>query len=285
MNNMNIMNNLYQGLGYEQQAMGQFWKMGYEAFKFNADFGFDILVHNLQRCFAKVDSSKENYYFQVKSRQCKADGFGFKQTNDGLVRVLYAQLDFKKEYLQKILQEDNSFLLCYLYDPTKPKLDSIITSFWLNSKNLKWIFEQKKYFDEYNEKYYLTLQVLYNANLKHLTEIIKHQAVEKLGLEESAEIRNSISTLNTKAHIINHQFTPVVNVLPNNENKDNVNMYILNEEFFDLTLFKQASYSDFNENPFTVKKYVEFEADSELIDQLRDYAMTDISYEVSNIYL
>lgn len=282
---MNNMNNLYQGLGYEQQAIGQFWKLGYEAFKFNADFGFDILVHNLQRRLAEVDSSKENYYFQVKSRQCKNEGFGFKQTNDGLVRVLYAQLDFKKEYLQKILQEDNSFLLCYLYDPTKSKLDSIITSFWLNSKNIKWIFEQKKYFYEYKEKYYLTLQVLYNANLNHLIEIIKHQVVEQLGIEESAEIRNSISTLNTKAHIINHQFNPVVNVLPNNENKDNVNMYILNEDFFDLTLFKKPFYSDFNENPFTVKKYVEFEADPELVEQLRDYAMTDISYEISNIYL
>ena len=37
---------LYFGLGYEYHAIGHFWRLGYEAFKIDADYGFDLLVYN-----------------------------------------------------------------------------------------------------------------------------------------------------------------------------------------------------------------------------------------------
>lgn len=277
------MDNLYLGLGYEQQAIGDFWKMGFEAFKFNADFGFDILVHNLQRCISKKDSKKENYYFQVKSRQCKDDGFSFQQTNEGLIRVLRAQLDFKEVYLRRILEEPNSFLLCYLYNPNLAKPDAIITYFWLSSKNIKWIFDQEKFFYKFEDKYFLSIQVLYNAELSHIPTLIDGEAVSQLGYAKSQEIRNLTSELRTKGHIVNHQFETVINVLPNKQNSDSSNMYTIRDEFFKLDDFKSPFGPDFNEDPFLLKKYKDFRADDALVEKLQDYVMEEINYEVNNM--
>ncbi|WP_346878912.1 MULTISPECIES: hypothetical protein [unclassified Clostridium] len=286
MDNTNIKDyvNLYMGLGYEQQAIGQFWKMGFEAMKLNADLGFDILIHNLRTRIRNRNEDMKNYYFQVKSRQCREFDFGFIQTNEGEVQVKSVYLDIEDKYLKLLLDEPKAYLLCYFYDPKHPIQDSIITSFWLNSSNLNWIINNGKFHWKAKGKTWLTFKIFYNADLRHNLDLLRHGIVDKIGHDESKELLDLINELYVKSHIVNHQFDKKVVLLENNKNEDKVKFYILKEQYFDISKFTDADYYDFDNNPLDIIKRKELDVDDELMQKLQDCVSKDICNEAMGIF-
>lgn len=128
------MTNLYSGLGYEYYTASLLWRMGFEAYKVDADFGFDIMVNNQKQRSYGLKSERECFLFQVKSR--KVFEFTDKITKAGARKRSQQSFEFRKEDFEMLLKEENAYLVCHFIDATQ-EVESVIASFWLNNYQLK----------------------------------------------------------------------------------------------------------------------------------------------------
>ncbi|MGL4873278.1 MAG: hypothetical protein ACRC30_01330 [Clostridium sp.] len=143
---------LYSGLGYEYYTASLLWGMGFEAYKMEADFGFDIMAYNQKNRSFENDSESKPYLFQVKMRReyktIEVDSGG------GIRRISEQKFTFGKEDFERLRKEKNSYMVCYFVEATD-KIERIIGSFWLNNYQIKWLHQienEWKCFEEHNDK-------------------------------------------------------------------------------------------------------------------------------------
>lgn len=167
---------LYMGLGYEYHAAGHFWRLNHEAFKIDADFGFDLLVYNQGERTHKEVKESHPYLVQVKA----ANVYKWEELDRraGSRSVSRVQFKLNRQHYNNLIKEKNSYLICYFVDREKSgKEDKIISYFWLSNKHLKYLHEGKNKNDSNNpwkwfrecsydkDKIYLEACVHVQANL------------------------------------------------------------------------------------------------------------------------
>lgn len=136
------MSYLYSGLGYEYYTAGLLWQMGFEAYKIDADFGFDIMSYNLKERSFKTVSDSKPYFFQVKARRIYK--FDKENTGAGMRRTSIQKFQFRKDDFYRLLKEEKSYLVCYFIDSTSEN-ENIIGSFWLNNNQLNKLWDGEDY--------------------------------------------------------------------------------------------------------------------------------------------
>lgn len=138
MRNAKTMSYLYSGLGYEYYTASLLWRMGYEAYKMDADFGFDVMAYNQKDRSFNGDRKKTPYLFQVKMRRIYE--FETKISDAGKRFISRQNFEFNKEDFERLLGEENAYLVCFFVDATGDK-EKIVGSFWLNNYQIKSLYE------------------------------------------------------------------------------------------------------------------------------------------------
>lgn len=159
-------NNLYMGLAYEHYTVAALWSMGYEAFKIDADFGFDILAYNQkERTFSDgKERDLSPYVFQVKSRHIK--DWETKEQMSGERKTTRVEIKIKKEYWRRMLEEEKSYLVCYFVEEKKGAMDEIFGILWLSSYQLNRLEEHFFGCDDKDENVVVKLEISSNAGTK-----------------------------------------------------------------------------------------------------------------------
>lgn len=134
--------NLLFSLGYENAKI-KFMKLGYKVIKIETDFGFNLLVTDEKKTSTRL-IDKNYSVLQVKVGRLNE----YKYNEQGSRR--YGTVDFiiSKTHLENLINEQNSFMLCYIIDEENYE---IIGYFWLNNSHLKYLNNEKN--PKYNSKW------------------------------------------------------------------------------------------------------------------------------------
>lgn len=172
-------NNLYMGLAYEHYTVVALWSMGYEAFKIDADFGFDILAYNQkERTFSNGKGRDLSpYVFQVKSRHVK--GWETKEQLAGERKSTQVEFRIRKEYWKRMLEEDKSYLVCYFVEEKKDAMDEICGILWLSSYQLNRLEEYFFACDEEDRNVVVKLEINTSAGTKGRCQEFMKEIEEK----------------------------------------------------------------------------------------------------------
>lgn len=171
--NKNTVQNLYRGLGYEYYTASKLWQMGLEAYKMDADFGFDIFAFN-QREKTFDEALEKKYFFQVKTRIIT--DFKSEKGSAGLRKTATTEFYIKKEDFDRLLKEPNAILVCYLVDGTK-EIRKHVGEFWLDNNYLKKLNETNEVFFERPEDNKITFKIMYQS-----TADMKERLISKLSI-------------------------------------------------------------------------------------------------------
>lgn len=211
---MAFIDNLYFGLGYEYHAAGHLWRLGMEAYKMDADFGFDLLAYNqAQRTFKSTIESKP-YLFQVKAARV----YEWKKYESGGGERAFSEVRFflNKEHLETLVKEPNSYAIFYIVDKKENEVEEIVSYFWLSNEHLQFLYNDGwKWFTpdpkEPEKKMNLTVRVnsaanpknILNANLENLLTKIQNITVEDKK-NEMIQIHNELNKWLDKAELKNN---------------------------------------------------------------------------------
>lgn len=267
---MNI-DNLFFGSGYENHAKGQLTKMGYEAFKMEADFGFDLLVTNNAKKNFKGKINKDYCVFQVKA------GVVYNWENyeqaSSTRRKGIAEFYFSNEHLYNLLNEKNAFLLCYIVDPME--CDSIIGHFWLNNSHLKYLMDQKnpKYSSKWlwfnqTKKDYLTLRIKivleenieeqYKKILINFKDLLENKLdLNSFQQQQLSKIHTSLLNIINKSAIINQNQNSKIELCASTKKSGEFGSSLsIKNELLDLHNFTNNKYIN---SPFTYYRGPQYE--------------------------
>lgn len=153
---------LYSGLGVEYFVIAQLFAMGYEAFKMPADFGFDIMVYNQrERSFQDCPGQspqvdQKSKALQIKSRLIFPNEYQTTNTDAGLRKVVVKDFELKKSELEKLLKEENAFLICCFREKNNSGF-TVVGYFWLSNTHLKQLKESGyiRYCEDRTDKVYI----------------------------------------------------------------------------------------------------------------------------------
>lgn len=215
--NKNTIQNLYRGLGYEYYTASKLWQMGLEAYKMDADFGFDIFAFN-QREKTFNEALEKKYLFQIKTRIITE--FKNENTTAGLRKTATTEFFIKKEQFEWLLKEPNAILVCYLVDGSEAGKRKYLAEFWLDNNYLTYL-NNNNYFLENKEEKKIIFKVRYQsiATLKDELTSKLSELIIKTDTSEYKEICNELQTIKSlikKSSI-------------ENENS-NINFYLISED-------------------------------------------------------
>ena len=208
----NYLTDLYFGLGYEYHAIGHFWRLGYEAFKINADYGYDLLVHNQKMRDEGAVKESRPCLVQVKAAHVKKGDWDSSKSNAGKRQKANAKFYFKEQHLDKLLENQNAYLLCYFVDSEGD--ESVLSYFWLSAHHLKqlrdghdgtnekagcqWFLPEK----EHPKKVYLSATICRPATLENEYETCMNQ-LKKWDDEEHQKLIDLFNYYLEKTQLLN----------------------------------------------------------------------------------
>lgn len=226
----NSIENLYRGLGHEYYTASKLWQMGFEAYKMDADFGFDIFAFNERgKIFNKLPEKK--YFFQVKSKMLQhfntenRDGAGDRN-------VATTKIFIKKDDLERLLKEENAILICHLTDKNR----NYLANFWMDNKALTILYENG-FFHKTNTKDNIALHIEYRseADSKNYLNSKIENLLKITNTTEQQEIYNQLKNIKTwidKSTSINQKSNINIRLYYNNENSLFVNGFYTKFENF-----------------------------------------------------
>jgi hypothetical protein len=253
--------NLYFGLGYENHAKGQLMRLGYEAFKMEADFGFDLLVTNQAKKTFKNITEGDFYVFQVKAGRVydwKEHDGSYAGTRKEGTACFY----LSKEHLEKLISEPKSYLLCYIVDGNNN--DMMVGYFWLNNSQLNYLQQGKNpsygsswtWFHEKNGYYFLKARIVleaklneqYNRELQKLKDLINdHFNRGTKEYKSFKDVHDRLEYLLNKSDITNKNSSSRIELFASTKNSGEFgSTRILKEEQLELSKFINSKDS----NPF-----------------------------------
>ncbi len=139
---MEFFDRLYKGFEAEHFVAGKLFSAGYEAFKFPADFGFDLMVTNQRE--QSIGPHPEGrlveppFAVQVKSRALKSTDFRMAGSGRDEAHV---SISIKKESLD-LLCTERSFLVVVLFvEGDARRFEDRAIHFWFRSDHIKALRE------------------------------------------------------------------------------------------------------------------------------------------------
>jgi hypothetical protein len=134
---------LYSGLGYEYYTASQLWRMGYEAYKMDADFGFDIMAYNQREQSFSNNGVSSPYLFQVKMRRIYEADLKKESTAAGERTEATTEFSFNTDDFMRLLAEERAYIVCYFVGATFVDVETILGCFWMNHQQLNNLWEGK----------------------------------------------------------------------------------------------------------------------------------------------
>lgn len=238
--------NLYFGLGYEYHAAGHLWRLGWEAYKIDADFGFDLLVYNQGRRTHKAEKDKKPYLFQVKAARIQEweTSYSRKTGSRNIQRVRFY---LNKEHLRWLVEEPNAYGIFY-FVYTDDEKEEIVHYFWLSNEHLKFLYDRSDsdvtWFQSVSEnrnRVYLEARIRTEASLdedvqKCLTDLKEEvQKNKSKSLEESFD---HLCGLLDKAKIINKNSHSYVELIGKDQKGKDYHQ-MLNYHLYELANFEK----------------------------------------------
>ncbi|MDN4493083.1 hypothetical protein [Ureibacillus aquaedulcis] len=248
------MDDLYFGLGYENHAKGQFMRLGFEAFKMEADFGFDLLVSSQAKKTFKNIIAGEFSVFQVKAG--RVHNWHITKARAGDRKIGEASFYLSEEHLENLIKEPKAFILCYIVDGSDH--DNVVGYFWLNNSHIKYLYEGRNtkyktstwtWFHKNNRGYLylkakITLEAKLNEQYQEALESLEgniNKYMEKNSNEhkEFTDILDKFKRLISKSDITNNNSNSRIELIASTENSGEFgSKLILCQEVLQLSQFE-----------------------------------------------